>query len=100
MSHYYFAVSGLLLSISLVGLLLNRRTAIMTLISIELLFLSVIIAFVGASAFSEAPEVGFSFTIYVMSIAAAESAIALAIIVKYFREKGNLDVTKASVLNG
>ena len=80
-------------------LFLNRKNVIVLLMSIELMLLSVNINFVAFSSFLN-DYVGQIFTLFVLTVAAAEAAIGLAILVCFFRNKGSIDVEDVSVMKG
>ncbi len=96
---HYIIVAGLLFVIGSVGIFLNRRNVIVILMSIELMLLAVNINFI---AFSQhlGDLAGQSFTLFILTIAAAESAIGLAILVVYFRNKGDINVDEINTLKG
>ena len=79
------------------GLFLNRRNMILILMCIEIILLAANINFVSASVFLNDIN-GQVFSIFILTIAAAEAAIGLAILVIYFRNKGEIDVTKINQL--
>ena len=88
---YFTLLSALLFSIGMLGIFLNRRSIIIILMSIELLLLSVNINLVAFSAFHQ-NITGQIFTMFVLTVAAAEAAIGLAILVVFFRNKGSIKV--------
>ena len=88
---YFTLLSALLFSIGMLGIFLNRRSIIIILMSIELLLLSVNINLVAFSAFHQ-NIAGQIFTMFVLTVAAAEAAIGLAILVVFFRNKGSIKV--------
>ena len=96
---HYLAVAAALFVIGIFGLFLNRKNIIILLMSIELMLLSVNINFVAFSAFLGA-YVGQIFTLFVLTVAAAEAAIGLAILVCFFRNKGSIDVEDVNVMKG
>ena len=87
---HFTILSALLFSIGMLGIFLNRRSIIIILMSIELLLLSVNINLVAFSAIHE-NITGQIFTMFVLTVAAAEAAIGLAILVVFFRNKGSID---------
>jgi NADH-quinone oxidoreductase subunit K len=95
----YLALSASLFVIGIFGIFLNRKNVIIILMSIELMLLSVNINFVAFSSFA-GDLVGQVFTIFVLTVAAAEAAIGLAILVIFFRNRGSIDVEDVSVLKG
>jgi len=95
----YLAVGAALFVIGIFGIFLNRKNVIIILMSIELMLLSVNINLVAFSAFS-GDLVGQVFTIFVLTVAAAEAAIGLAILVVFFRNRGTIDVEDVNVMKG
>ncbi len=96
---HYLAVAALLFTIGGVGIFLNRRNVIVILMSLELMLLAVNINFVAFSQFL-GDLTGQVFTLFVLTVAAAEAAIGLAILVVYFRNRGDIHVDSISVLKG
>ena len=96
---HYLTVSAALFVIGIFGLFLNRKNVIVLLMSFELMLLSVNINFVAFSSFLN-DYVGQIFTLFVLTVAAAEAAIGLAILVCFFRNKGSFDVEDVSVMKG
>ncbi|HQT72895.1 MAG: NADH-quinone oxidoreductase subunit K [Acidiphilium sp. 37-67-22] len=95
----YLVVAGLLLVIGVFGIFLNRKNIIVIMMSIELILLAANINFV---AFSSALHdmAGQVFTMFVLSVAAAEAAIGLAILVVYFRNRGSIEVEDVTLMKG
>ena len=96
---YFTLLSALLFSIGMLGIFLNRRSIIIILMSIELLLLSVNINLVAFSSFHQ-NITGQIFTMFVLTVAAAEAAIGLAILVVFFRNKGSIKVEDTQQLKG
>ena len=96
---YFTMLSALLFSIGMLGIFLNRRSLIIILMSIEILLLSVNINLVAFSAFHQ-NITGQIFTMFVLTVAAAEAAIGLAILVVFFRNKGSIKVEDTQQLKG
>lgn len=96
---HYLILSGIIFSIGLLGIILNRRNLILILMSIELILLSVNINFVTFSSLL-GDITGQVFTLFILTIAAAEAAIGLSILVIYYRSKRNLHVDELSELKG
>ena len=96
---YFTLLSALLFSIGMLGIFLNRRSIIIILMSIEILLLSVNINLVAFSAFHQ-NLTGQIFTMFVLTVAAAEAAIGLAILVVFFRNKGSIRVEDTQQLKG
>jgi NADH-quinone oxidoreductase subunit K len=95
----YLAVAAILFTIGVVGIFLNRKNIIIILMSIELILLSVNLNFVAFSAFL-GDLVGQVFALFVLTVAAAEAAIGLAILVVYFRNRGTIAVEDVNVMKG
>ena len=96
---HYLVLSAILFTLGVVGIFINRRSVIIILMSIELIFLSVNINFVAFSAFHH-DLVGQVFTMFILTVAAAEAAIGLAILVVLFRNKSSIDVDDMQELKG
>ena len=95
--NHFFILSLIVFIIGCFGLFLNRRNMILILMCIEIILLAANINFVSASVFLNDIN-GQVFSIFILTIAAAEAAIGLAILVIYFRNKGEIDVTKINQL--
>ncbi len=95
---HYLMVAALFV-IGIFGLFLNRKNIIILLMSIELILLSVNINFVAFSSYLN-DMVGQVFTLFVLTVAAAEAAIGLAILVSFFRNRGTIDVEDVNVMKG
>jgi NADH-quinone oxidoreductase subunit K len=95
----YLTVGALLFTIGVFGIFLNRKNVIIILMSIELILLSVNINFVAFSAYLH-DLVGQVFALFVLTVAAAEAAIGLAILVVYFRNRGSIEVEDVNVMKG
>lgn len=96
---HYLMVAGALFVIGVFGLFLNRKNVIIMLMSLELILLAVNINLVTFSAFL-GDLVGQVFTIFVLTVAAAEAAIGLAILVLFFRNRGTIDVEDVNMMKG
>ena len=96
---HYLTVAAALFVIGIFGLFLNRKNVIILLMSIELMLLSVNINLVAFSSFMN-DLVGQVFTLFVLTVAAAEAAIGLAILVSFFRNRGTIAVEDVSVMKG
>ena len=96
---HYLTVAGALFVIGIFGPFLNRKNVIILLMSIELILLSVNINFVAFSSFL-GDLVGQVFTLFVLTVAAAEAAIGLAILVCFFRNRGTIAVEDVNVMKG
>ncbi|WP_298675980.1 NADH-quinone oxidoreductase subunit NuoK [uncultured Lentibacter sp.] len=96
---HYLTVAAVLFVIGIFGLFLNRKNIIILLMSIELILLSVNINFVAFSSYM-GDMAGQVFTLFILTVAAAEAAIGLAILVVFFRNRGTIDVEDANVMKG
>ena len=96
---HYLTVAAVLFVIGIFGLFLNRKNIIILLMSIELMLLSVNINFIAFSSFLN-DLVGQIFTLFVLTVAAAEAAIGLAILVSFFRNRGTIAVEDVNVMKG
>lgn len=96
---HYLVIAAFLFIIGGTGVFLNRRNVIVILMCIELMLLSVNINFVAFSHYL-GDLVGQVFTLFILTVAAAESAIGLAILVVYFRNRGNIQVDDLTMMKG
>ncbi len=96
---HYLTLGAIIFTIGIVGIFLNRKNIIVILMSIELILLSVNINLVSFSIFTN-DLIGQIFTLIVLSVAAAEAAIGLAIIVVYFRNSRTIRVEEIDKLKG
>ena len=96
---HYLAVSAALFTIGVVGIFVNRKNIIVILMAIELILLSVNISLVAFSVFN-GDLAGQVLALMVLTVAAAEAAVGLAILVVYFRNRGEIAVENVSVLRG
>jgi NADH-quinone oxidoreductase subunit K len=96
---HYLTVAAILFVIGIFGLFLNRKNVIILLMSIELMLLSVNINLVAFSSFA-GDLVGQVFTLFVLTVAAAEAAISLAILVSFFRNRGTIAVEDVNLMKG
>ena len=96
---HFLTVSAILLVLGVFGIFLNRKNVIMLLMSLELLLLSVNINFVGFSR-SLGDPAGQVFVFFILTVAAAEAAIGLAILVTLFRNRRTIDVSDIDSLKG
>lgn len=97
--HHYLVLSALLFTIGIYGIFMNRRNVIIIMMSIELILLSVNINFVAFSRFMGNID-GQIITFFVLTVAAAEAAIGLAILVSFFRNRATIDVEEIDTLKG
>ena len=98
MSHY-LVFSALLFCISVAGIFINRRNILLLLMSIELMLLSVNTNFIIFSHYSN-DMTGQVFVFFILAVAAAESAVGLAIIVSLFRIRNSLEINLINKLKG
>jgi len=96
---HYLTLSTIIFAIGIVGIFLNRKNVIIILMCIELILLSVNINLVSFSIYLQ-NLTGQIFTMFILTVAAAEAAVGLAIIVIYFKNKGSIQVEKISSLKG
>ncbi len=96
---HYLILAAILFTIGISGIFLNRKNVIVILMSIELMLLAVNINFVAFSA-SLQDMVGQVFTIFILTVAAAEAAVGLAILVVYYRNRGSISVTDINIMKG
>ncbi|MFT6733491.1 MAG: NADH-quinone oxidoreductase subunit K [Polaribacter sp.] len=95
----YLLLSAILFSISVAGIIINRKNVITLLMCIELMLLAVNTNFIAFSHFLN-DTTGQIFVFFILTVAAAEAAIGLAIIVVLFRNKATIDVEKLNQLKG
>jgi len=96
---HYLTLAAIIFVIGIVGIFLNRKNVIIILMSIELILLAVNINLVSFSIYLE-NLVGQIFTMFILTVAAAEAAVGLAIIVLYYKNKGSINVQQISSLKG
>ena len=96
---HYLAVAAILFTIGVFGIFVNRKNIIVILMSIELILLAVNINFVAFSVFLN-DMVGQIFALFVLTVAAGEAAIGLAILVIYFRNRGTIAVDDVRQMRG
>jgi NADH-quinone oxidoreductase subunit K len=96
---HYLAVAAILFTLGVLGIFINRKNVIVILMSIELILLSVNINLVAFSAHLN-DIVGQVFALLVLTVAAAEAAIGLAILVTYFRNRGTIAVEDINMMKG
>ncbi len=97
--HHYLIVSGILFVISMAGIFVNRRNVLVVLMSIELMLLSVNTNLIAFSKYLDDVQ-GQVFVFFILTVAAAEAAIGLAILVVLFRNKKTLEVKEINELEG
>ena len=96
---HYLILAATIFTIGVVGIFLNRKNIIVILMSIELILLAVNINLVSFSIYMN-DLVGQIFTLFILTVAAAEAAIGLAIIVIYYRNSGTIRVQEIDKLKG
>lgn len=96
---HYLVLSGVLFVLSIAGIFINRKNVILLLMCIELMLLSVNMNFVAFSRFS-GDLAGQVFVFFILTVAAAEAAIGLAILVVLFRSKGSINVEDLDGMKG
>jgi NADH-quinone oxidoreductase subunit K len=96
---HYLVLAAILFSISIAGIVINRKNVIILLMSIELMLLAVNLNFIAFSHYLD-DLAGQVFVFFILTVAAAEAAIGLAILVVLFRSKGSINVTDISELKG
>ena len=96
---HYLTVAAILFVLGVLGIFLNRRNVILMLMAIELILLAVNINLVAFSAFLH-DFTGQIFAMFVLTVAAGEAAIGLAILVIYFRSRGTIAVDSVDRLKG
>jgi NADH-quinone oxidoreductase subunit K len=96
---HYLAVGAILFTIGVFGIFINRKNVIVILMSVELILLAVNINFVAFSTHL-GDIVGQVFTLIVLTVAAAEAAIGLAILVAFFRNRGSIAVEDINMMKG
>ena len=96
---HYLSLSSIIFAIGIIGIFLNRKNVIIILMSIELILLAVNINLVSFSIYLQ-NLVGQVFTMFILTVAAAEAAVGLAIIVIYYKNKGSINVEQIDSLKG
>ena len=96
---HYLTLGAILFVLGIFGIFMNRKNVIIILMSVELILLAVNINFVAFSAWLNDLN-GQIFAMFVLTVAAAEAAIGLAILVIYFRNRGSIEVEEISTLKG
>ena len=96
---HYLTLGAIIFVIGIIGIFLNRKNVIIILMSIELILLAVNINLVSFSIYLQ-NLVGQVFTMFILTVAAAEAAVGLAIIVIYYKNKGSINVEQISSLKG
>ena len=96
---HYLTVSAILFALAIAGIFINRRNLILLLMCIELMLLAVNVNFIAFSRYL-GDETGQVFVFFILTVAAAEAAIGLAILVIYFRGRGTIAVDDPSRMKG
>ena len=96
---HYLTVAAVLFTLGIFGIFLNRRNVIIILMAIELMLLAVNINLVAFSTHLQ-DLVGQVFAMFVLTVAAAEAAIGLAVLVVYFRNRGTIEVEDINLMKG
>ena len=96
---HYLTLAAIIFTLGIIGIFLNRKNVIIIFMSIELILLAVNINLVSFSIYLQ-NLVGQVFTMFILTVAAAEAAIGLAIIVIYYKNKGSINVEQISSLKG
>jgi NADH-quinone oxidoreductase subunit K len=96
---HYLTVAAILFTLGIIGIFLNRKNVIVILMSIELILLAVNLNLVAFSAFL-GDIVGQVFALLILTVAAAEAAIGLAILVVFYRNRGSIAVEDINLMKG
>lgn len=96
---HYLTVSAIIFTLGVLGIFLNRKNVIIILMSIELILLSVNLNMVAFSSYLN-DIVGQVFALFILTVAAAEAAIGLAILVVFYRNRGSIAVEDVNVMKG
>jgi NADH-quinone oxidoreductase subunit K len=96
---HYLTVAAVLFTLGIFGIFLNRKNVIIILMSIELMLLAINLNLVAFSAYLD-DLAGQVFAMFVLTVAAAEAAIGLAILVVYFRNRGSIAVEDINLMHG
>lgn len=97
--NYYLILAAILFSLAFAGIIINRKNLIVLLMCVELMLLAVNINFVAFSEYLHLIQ-GEVFVFFILTVAAVESAIGLAILVLFYRRKGNINVDAMNILKG
>jgi len=96
---HYLTLAAIIFTVGIIGIFLNRKNVIIILMSIELILLAVNINLVSFSIYLQ-NLVGQVFAMFILTVAAAEAAVGLAIIVIYYKNKGSINVEQIDSLKG
>ena len=97
--HYYFILSTILFGIGIAGLVINRHNLVVLLMSIELLLLAVNTNFIAFSHYFNRLD-GQIFVFFILTVAAAETAVGLAMLMVLYRKRGSIEIDKMDLLKG
>ena len=97
--HHYLTIAAMLFVISIAGIIINRRNLILLLMCIELMLLSVNFNFIAFSRYL-GDDTGQVFVFFILTVAAAEAAICLAILVVLFRNRRSINVDELNTMKG
>lgn len=97
--YHYLVLGGILFSLSVAGIFLNRKNVLILLMCIELMLLAVNLNFIAFSRFL-GDAAGQVFVFFILTVAAAEAAIGLAILVVLFRNRGSINVEELDTMKG
>lgn len=97
--YHYLVLSGILFSLSVAGVFINRKNVIILLMCIELMLLAVNLNFIAFSRYL-GDAAGQAFVFFILTVAAAEAAIGLAILVLLFRNRGSINVEELDTMKG
>ena len=96
---HYLTLAAILFTLGVFGVFLNRKNVIVILMSVELILLAINVNFVAFSAYL-GDLAGQVFAMFVLTVAAAEAAIGLAVVVVYFRNRGSIEVEDINLMRG
>ncbi len=96
---YFLTIGAILFGLSFAGIIINRKNLILLLMCIELMLLAVNTNFIAFSQYLEVRS-GELFVFFILTIAAAESTIGLAILVLFYRRRGSINVDDMNILKG
>ena len=96
---YFLMIAAVLFGLGLTGIIINRKNLIVLLMSIELILLGVNTNFIAFSQYLKAWH-GEIFVFFILTVAAAESSIGLAILVLFYRQRGSINVDDMNILKG
>jgi len=97
--HHYLVISAMLFALSIAGIVINRRNLILLLMCVELMLLAVNFNFIAFSRYL-GDDTGQVFVFFILTVAAAEAAIGLAIVVVLFRNRNTIDVQELNEMKG